>query len=143
MRWGKRYDDYDEAKFVNTMPSHFGSYILSHRRRLMNDVIKQKGGFYNKSIYYIDTDSLYIHKKYWSFLVDNGSVGIFLGWGKSDYGNSGLFHAWFLSPKKVLSTDWWFWCHFGVTSKVYSEEHRIVKMNKFVSLSERKTFSGK
>ena len=33
---------------------------------MMNDVIKQLGGFYNNSIYYTDTDSLYIHKKHWS-----------------------------------------------------------------------------
>ena len=61
------------------MPSHFGGYILSHSRRLVNDVIKQRGGFYNSSFYYTDTDSLYIHIKYWSWLVDNGFVGKTLG----------------------------------------------------------------
>ena len=35
-------DDYDKAKSVNTMPSHFGSYILSHSKRLMNDVINER-----------------------------------------------------------------------------------------------------
>ena len=43
-------DDCDKAISVNTMPSHFGSYILSHSKRLMNDVIKQIGGFYNNII---------------------------------------------------------------------------------------------
>ena len=43
--------DYDNGKSVNTMPSHFGSYILSHSKRLMDDVIKQIGGFYSISIY--------------------------------------------------------------------------------------------
>ena len=38
-------DGYDKAKLVNTMPSHFVSYILSHNKRLMNEVIKQRGGF--------------------------------------------------------------------------------------------------
>ena len=56
------FDDYDKAKSINTMESHFGSYISSRSKRLMNDVIKQIGGFYNKSIYYTDTDSLYNHK---------------------------------------------------------------------------------
>ena len=56
-------DDYDEAKSVNTMPPHFGIYILSHIKRLMNDVIKRIRGFYKNSIYYTDTDSLYKHKK--------------------------------------------------------------------------------
>ena len=77
-------DDYDKAKSGNTMLSHFGSYISSHSRRLMNDVIKPISGFYNKSIYYTDTASLYVHKKYWSSLVDNGFVGKPLGLGKSD-----------------------------------------------------------
>ena len=73
------------------MPSHFGSYILSLSKRLMNDVIQQIGGFYNICIYYTDTDSLYIHKKYLSDLVDNGFVVKTLGLGKNDYGNSGKF----------------------------------------------------
>ena len=87
-------DDYDKAESINTMPSHFGSYILSHSKRLMNDVIKQIGGFYDISNYYTDTDSLCIHKKYWSDLIDKGFVGKSLGWGKNDYGNSGIFYAW-------------------------------------------------
>ena len=56
-------DDYDKAKSINTMPSHFGTFILSHSKRFMNDVTEQTCGFYNNSIYYTDTDSLYIHKK--------------------------------------------------------------------------------
>ena len=32
-------DDYDKAKLVTTMPSHFRSYLLSHSKRLMSDVI--------------------------------------------------------------------------------------------------------
>ena len=71
----KSVDDYDKANSASTMPSLFGSYILSHSKKLMNDVIKQIGGFYNNSFYYTDTDSLYIHKKYWSHLADNGFVG--------------------------------------------------------------------
>ena len=82
-------DDYEKAKSVNTLPSHFGSLILSQSKRMMNNVIKQIGGFYNNSIYYIDTDSLYIHKNHWSNLVENGFVGKTLCLGKIDYGNSG------------------------------------------------------
>ena len=51
------------------MPSRFGSCILSHSKRLMNEVINEIGGFYNATINSTDTDSLYIHKKYWSDLV--------------------------------------------------------------------------
>ena len=67
-------DDYDLAKSINTMPSPFGSFVLSHSRRLMNDVKEQIGCFHFHFIYYTDTDSLYLHKKYWSNLVDNRFV---------------------------------------------------------------------
>ena len=56
--------DFDKAKSINTMPSHFGSNILSHSKRLMNDVFREIDGFYNNNIYYGDTDSGYIHKKH-------------------------------------------------------------------------------
>ena len=138
-------DDFDKAKSINTMPSHFGSYILSHSKRLMNSVIKQIDGFYNNNIYYTDTDSLYIHKKYWSNLIDNGFVGKSLGLGKNDYGNSGIFYAWFLAPKikYCLVID-----DFGIISakrtfKGYSEEHRMIKLEEYISLSEGKTVSGR
>ena len=141
----KGVDNFDKAKSVNTMPSHFGSYILSHSKRLMNDVIKQVGGFCNNSIYYTDTDSLYIHKKFWSDLVDNGFLGKSLGLGKNDYGNSGIFYAWFLAPmiKYCLVID-----AFGVISakrtfKGYSEEHRMINLIEYISLSEGKTVSGR
>ena len=98
-------DDCDKAKLVNTMPCQFDFYISSHSKRLMNDVIKQIGGFYNNSIYYTDTDSLYKHKNCWSPLVDKGFIGKSLGLGKNDYGNSGIFYAWFSAPKKILSSD--------------------------------------
>ena len=138
-------DDYDRAKSINTMPSHFGNCLLSHSNRLMNDVIKELGGFYINIIYYTDTDSLYIHKNYWFSLVENGFVGKSLGLVKNDYGNSGIFHAWFLAPKIkycLVIND------FGVisakrTSKGYSEEHRVIKLDEYISISEGKTVSGR
>ena len=138
-------DDYDKAKSINTMPSHFGSSILSHSKRLMNYVIEEIDGFYNHIIYYKDTDSLYIHKKYLSTLVEKGYVGKSLGKGKNDYGDSGIFYAWFLAPKikYCLVID-----DFGIISakrtfKGYSEEHRLIKLNEYISLSEGKTISGR
>ena len=97
----------------------------------MNEVINQMGGYYNESLYYADTDSMYIHKKYWSELVDNGFVGKSHGLGKNDYGYSGIFYSRFLAPK----TKYCFVIDvFGGTSaerifKGYSEEHRILKLN--------------
>ena len=57
----------------------------------MNDNIRQIDGFYINSIYYTDTDSLYVHKKQWSTLVDKGFVGKSLEQDKNDYGNSRKF----------------------------------------------------
>ena len=138
-------DDYDKAKLVRTMLSHFGSFILSHSKRLMNKVFHEIDGFYSNNIYYGDTDSVYIHKKHWSILVEKRFVGNSLGQGKNDYGNSGLFYAWFLAPKLkyCLVID-----DFGVISakktfKGYSEEHKMMKLDEYISLSERKTVSGK
>ena len=78
---------------------------------MIKDVFKQIGGFYNSCIFYIYTDSLYIHKKHGSSLIDNRFLGKCLGLGKNDYRNSGIFYAWFLAPKKkyCLMID-----HFGV-----------------------------
>ena len=137
--------DYDKAKSANTMPYHYGSFIFSHSKTLINDVIKQIGGFYNNSIYYGDTDNVYIHTNYWSPVVEKGFVGKSVGLGKNDYGNSGIFYTWFLAPKIK-------YClvivEFGVNSakrtfKGYSEEHRMMKLDECISLSERKTASGR
>ena len=51
------------------------------------------------SIHYTDTDSLSVHKKYWSDLVDKGYTGKFHDSGENDYGNSGILYGWFLAPK--------------------------------------------
>ena len=92
-------DHFDKAKLIKAMPSHFSSYSLSHSKKLMNEVGNQIGGFHKNTIYYGVTDSVYIHKKYWDDLVDNGFIGKTLGLGKDDYGNLGIFYAWFLAPK--------------------------------------------
>ena len=141
----ERVDDYDKAKSINTMPSHFGCYILSHSKRLMNNVIKQINGFFTNTIYYTDTDSLYIHKNHWSTLIEKEFVGKSLGLGKNDYGNSGIFYAWFLAPKikYCLVID-----DFGIISakrtfKGYSEEHRMIKLEEYISLAEGKSVSGR
>ena len=138
-------DDYVKAKSVNTMPSHFGCYILSHSKRLMTNVIEQKSGLYDNSIYYIVTDSLYIHKKYWSELIDYGFGGKSLFLSKIDNGNSGIFYACFLAPKMeyTLLND-----EFDVISakrifKGYREEHGTIKLNEFISFLEGNTVSGR
>ena len=138
-------DDCDKAKLVNTMPSLLGSHIVSHSKRLMNDVFREKGGFQGYCIYYGDTDSGYVHKKHWSSLLEKGFVGKPFGLGKSNYGNSGIFYACFSAPKikYCLVID-----DFGVitakrTFKGYSEEHRMITLDKNIPLSGRETVSGR
>ena len=46
----------------HTLPSHVGAFILNNCKRMMNISIGEINGFYNTSIYYGDTDSLYIEK---------------------------------------------------------------------------------
>ena len=84
-------------------------------------------------------------KKNWSDMVDNGFVGKSFGLGKNDYGNLDIFCAWFLAPEiqNCLVID-----DFGVISakrtfKVYSEEHRMIKLVEYISLSEGKTICGR
>ena len=52
----------DDCDIKNTLPAVFGAFILSNRKRIMNNFIREINGFYNNSIYDGDTDSLYIEK---------------------------------------------------------------------------------
>ena len=58
----------DDCDIKNTVPAVLGAFILSNSKRNMNNFIREINGFYNNSIYYGDTDSLYIEKKYWDVL---------------------------------------------------------------------------
>ena len=76
-----------------------------------------------------------------STLIEKGYVGKSLGLGKNDYGDSGIFYAWFLAPKIkycLVIND------FGIISakrtfRGYSEEHRMIKLEEYITLSEGKT----
>ena len=83
----------------NTLPSHLGAFILSNSKRIINNFIREINGFYNNSIYYGDTDSLYIEKKYWDVLDKGKLVGKNLCQGKNDYKTGGIFYGLFLAPK--------------------------------------------
>ena len=48
----------------NTLPSHLGAFVLKNVKRIMNNFVREINGFYNNSIYYEDTISLYKDKKY-------------------------------------------------------------------------------
>ena len=58
----------DDCDIKNTLPAILGAFTLSYSKRIMNNFIREINGFYNDSIYYGDTDSLYIEKKNWDVL---------------------------------------------------------------------------
>ena len=65
----------------------------------MNNLIREINGFYNNNIYYGDTDSFYIEKKYWDVLDKANLGGEGLCQRKNDYKTVGIFYGQFLSPK--------------------------------------------
>ena len=54
-------DDECISKKYNSQPCQLGSFLLSHSKTLMNDVLWALDGFKNNKIYYGDTDTIYIH----------------------------------------------------------------------------------
>ena len=85
----------------------------------MINFIRQVNGFCNNSIYYEDTDSLYIEKKYWDVLDKANLVGKNKCQGRNDYKTEGIFYGLSIAPKK-----------HGLT------------INEFGIVQEQKTFQG-
>ena len=75
----------DDCDIKNTLPAFLAAFILSNSKRIMNNFIREINGFYNNSMYYGDTDSLCIEKKYWDVLDKANLVGEDLCQGKKDY----------------------------------------------------------
>ena len=109
----------DDCDIKNTLPSVLGAFILSNSKRIMDNFIREINGFYNNSIYYGDTDSLYIEKKYWDVLDKANLIGEDLCQGKNDYKTDGIFYGLFLAPKikYCLTID-----EYGII-----QEHKIFK----------------
>ena len=66
----------------------------------MNNFVREINGFYKNSVFYGDTDSLYIEKKYWDVLDEAKLIGEDLCLGKNDYKTGGISYALFLAPKE-------------------------------------------
>ena len=81
----------DDCDIKSTLPAVLGACILSNSKRVMINFIREINGFYNISIYYGDTDSLYIEKKYWDVLDKANLVEEGLCQGKNDYKTGGMF----------------------------------------------------
>ena len=66
MKRDDRLDDDCDIKTI--LPAALGAFIFINSKRIMNNFIREINGFYNNSIYYGDTDSLHIEKRYWDVL---------------------------------------------------------------------------
>ena len=73
----------------------------------MNNFIREINGFHNNSIYYGDTDSLFIERKFWDVLDEANLVGKKFCQGKIDHKSGGIFYGLFLAAKikYVLAID--------------------------------------
>ena len=85
-------------KKVNSQPFHLGSFILSHSKMLMNDVLLALYGLKNNKFYYEDTDSIYKHSNDYEILITKGLTGEDLYQSKNDYGKGGILYGLFLAP---------------------------------------------
>ena len=56
-------DDKDLAESNNQMPCHLAGYVLRNSKPSLNNVIRDKDGFYSNKIYYGDADSAFFLKK--------------------------------------------------------------------------------
>ena len=65
----------DDCDIENTLPAHLWAFILSNSERTLNNFVREISGFFIKNIYYGDTDSLYIEKKFWDVLDKAKLIG--------------------------------------------------------------------
>ena len=93
----------------------------------------------NNSIYYGDTDSLYIEKKYWDVL-DKANLVEELCQGKNDYKTGGIFYGLFLAPKikYCLTID-----DYGIikehkTFKGFNDSKRLLDRSQYFKMKEGK-----
>ena len=124
----------------NTLPSHLGAFILSNSKRIMNNFIREINGFYNNSIYYGDTDSLYIEKKYWDVLDKVYLVGKNLCQGKNDYKTGGIFYGFFLAPKikYCLTINELGVIEQHMTFKGFSDSKRLLDRSQYFNMLKSK-----
>ena len=123
-----------------TLPSHLGAFILGNSKRIMNNFIREINGFYNNSIYYGDTDSLYIEKKHWDVLDKANLVGKNLCQGKNDYKTGGIFYGFFLAPKikYVLTIDDYRIIQQHMTFKEFIDSKRVLDRSQYFNMLQGK-----
>ena len=134
----------DDCDIKNTLPAVLGAFILSNSKRIMNNFIREINGFYNNSIYYGDTDSLYIEKKYWDVLDKANLVGEGLCQGKNDYKTGGIFYGLFLAPKikYCLTIDEYGIIQEHKTFKGFNDSKRLIDRSQYFKMIEGKKISA-
>ena len=128
----------------NTLPSHLGAFILSTSKRNVNNFIREINGFYNNSIYYGDTDSLCIEKKYWDVLDKANLVGKTLCQGKNDYKTRGIFYGLFLAPKikYVLTIDDYGIIQHYIIFKGFNDSKRLSDRSQYFDMLKDKKITA-
>ena len=130
----------DDCDIKNTLPAVLGAFILSNSKRIMNNFIREINGFYNNSIYYGDTDSLYIEKKYWDVLDKADLVGEDSCQGQNDYKTGGIFYGLFLAPKikYCLTIDEYGIIQEHKTFKGFNDSKRLLDKSQYFKMIEEK-----
>ena len=128
----------------NTLPSLLGAFILSNSKRIMNNFIRKINGFYKISIYYGDTDSLYIGKNYWDVLDKANLVGRNLCQVKNDYHTGGTFYGLFLAPKikYVLTKDVYGIIQQHMTFKGFIDSKRLLDRSQYFDMLDGKKITA-
>ena len=134
----------DDCDIKNTLPAVLGAFILSNSKRIMNNFIGEIDGFYNNSLYYGDTDSLYIEKKYWDVLDKANLLGEDLCQGKNDYKTGGIFYGLILAPKikYCLTIDDYGIIQEHKTFKGFNDSKRLLNRYQSFNMKESKKISA-
>ena len=134
----------DECDNKKTLHAVLGAFILSKSKQNMNNLMREINGFYINSVYYGDTDSLYIKKNYWDVLDQANIVREELCQNIKDYKTSGIFDCLFLPPKiKNCLTI----CEFGIvqghkTCKGFNDSQRLLDCSQYFKMIEGKIVSA-
>ena len=134
----------DDCDITNTLPAVLGAFILANSRRIVNEFIREINGFYSNNIYYTDTNSLYIEKKYWDVLDKANLVGEELCQGKNDYITGGIFYGLYLAPKikYCLTIDGYGIIQEHKTFKRFNDSKRFLDRSQYFKMIEGEKISG-
>ena len=110
------------------MSSLLGAFVLSNSQLIVNKIIRELNEFYNSTIYYEDTDSLYIENYYWDVSDEASLFGKNYCQGKNDYRTGGIFYGLFLAPKTkcILTVDEYGIIQQKMTFKGFNDSKRLL-----------------